>query len=70
MAIAHKILKIAYKLLSSNEQYKDLGDAYLDQLDQKRVAENLVRRLERLGYEVTLTKTAATASPAPEASVV
>jgi transposase len=58
MAIAHKILKIAYALLATGQEYKDLGDAYLDQLDQKRVAENLVRRLERLGYKVTLTEAA------------
>ncbi len=58
MAIAHKILKVAYQILSTGTDYKDLGDAYLDQLDQKRVATNLVRRLERLGYKVALTEAA------------
>jgi len=62
MAIAHKILKTAYRLLSTDEEYKDLGEAYLDHLDGRRVASNLVRRLERLGYQVQI---AAREAPAP-----
>lgn len=53
MAIAHKILGVAFKVLSG-EPYKDLGPNYLDQLDPKRTAKTLVRRLEQLGYEVEL----------------
>jgi len=34
--------------------YRDLGEAYLDQLNQSRTAANLRRRLERRGYIVTL----------------
>jgi hypothetical protein len=34
--------------------YRDLGEAYLDQIDQNRTAANLKRRLERLGYIVQL----------------
>ena len=55
MAIAHKILKAAHRILSTAEDYKDLGEAYLDHLDEHRVASNLVRRLERLGYPVQVT---------------
>jgi transposase len=55
MAIAHKILKLAHRILSTTEEYQDLGDAYLDQRDERRVADNLVRRLERLGYQVQVT---------------
>lgn len=54
LAIAHKILLAAYKMLSTGTNYRDLGAAYLDQLDERRVARNLVRRLERLGYAVEL----------------
>jgi len=36
--------------------YKDLGEAYLDHLDKTKVAGNLVRRLRRLGYDVTITE--------------
>jgi transposase len=54
MAIAHKILIAAYHMLSTGAHYKDLGDAYLDHLDKTRVAANLVNRLKRLGFLVTI----------------
>jgi transposase len=52
MAVGHKILIAAYHILSNKVGYVERGDAYLDQLSKKRVTANLVRRLERLGYEV------------------
>lgn len=54
-AIAHKLLNAAFQILSNQVPYKDLGETYLDRADEKRVARNLVRRLERLGYRVTVT---------------
>lgn len=37
--------------------YLDLGSHYLDQQDRERVSRQLKRRLERLGYEVSLEPT-------------
>src|SRR5271155_4257974 len=54
LAIAHKILVAAYHMLAKGLAYRDLGEAYLDQIDQTRTVANLKRRLERLGYRVTL----------------
>ena len=54
LAIAHKILVSAYHMLAKNLPYQDLGEAYLDQIGQTRTVANLKRRLERLGYKVTL----------------
>ena len=54
LAIAHKILVSAYHMLAKNLPYRDLGEAYLDQISQTRTVANLKRRLERLGYNVTL----------------
>ncbi len=54
LAIAHKILVSAYHMLANNLPYRDLGEAYLDQISQTRTVANLKRRLERLGYNVTL----------------
>ncbi len=34
--------------------YRDLGDAYLDKISQTRTVANLKRRIERLGYQVSL----------------
>ena len=36
------------------ETYRKLGADYFDQLDRERTTKRLVRRLERLGYRVTL----------------
>jgi len=59
MAIAHKILIAAYHMLSTRSPYRDLGPTYLDGIEKRRTTRNLVRRLERLGYEVTLGPKAA-----------
>lgn len=55
VAIAHKILVSIYHMLSQNVSYNDLGDCYLDNLNKHHLTRNLVHRLERLGYSVTLT---------------
>ena len=55
VAIAHKILVSVYHMLSQNVSYNDLGDLYLDTRNKNHLTRNLVHRLERLGYAVTLT---------------
>ena len=55
MAVAHKILVAIYHMLSQQDSYNDLGDLYLDKLNKHRLTRNLIHRLERLGYSVTLT---------------
>jgi transposase len=55
VAIAHKILVAVYHMLSDQVSYNDLGDLYLDKLNKSHLTRNLVHRLERLGYSVTLT---------------
>ena len=55
VAIAHKILVSVYHMLSQQVSYNDLGDLYLDKLNKHHLTRNLVHRLERLGYAVTLT---------------
>src|SRR6516225_643514 len=58
LAIAHKILVSAYHMLAKGLPYRDLGEAYLDQIGQSRTVANLKRRLEPLGYHVKLERTA------------
>jgi len=53
VAIAHKILVSIYHMFSHQVSYNDLGDLYLDKLNQNHLTRNLVHRLERLGYSVT-----------------
>src|SRR6266403_1378330 len=59
VAVAHKILVAIYHMFSHQVCYHELGDLYLDKLNQHHVTRNLVRRLQRLGYSVTLEKKAA-----------
>ena len=56
VAIAHKLLLGAYHVLKSGTPYQDLGEHYLDQLDKRRTALHMVRRLERLGFQVSITQ--------------
>jgi len=58
MAIAHKILIAAYHMLKDGLDYVDLGDAYLDKRAAKATSRSLVKRLEGMGYKVTLDKAA------------
>lgn len=58
LAIAHKILVIAFWMLKTGTQFRDLGADYFDRLKSTDVTRSLVRRLERLGYKVALEQVA------------
>jgi len=54
VATAHRLLIIAYQLMREKTVYRELGGDYFDQLHPERTRNRLVRRLERLGLQVTL----------------
>ncbi len=54
LALAHRVLRIIYHLLRDGTEYQDLGVDHFDQLDKTRIERHHVRRLEQLGYTVTL----------------
>jgi hypothetical protein len=54
VAVAHSILVIAYHLISRLQPYCDLGADYFDQQRPESLKKRLVKRLEKLGYQVTL----------------
>jgi transposase len=54
VAVGHAILVIIYHILSRKEPYQDLGANYFDERDRHAVQRRLVRRLEQLGYQVTI----------------
>lgn len=57
VAVGHSLLVVFYHLLRDHQlQYKELGADYFDKLDPIRLRRHLVKRLESLGYEVTLTE--------------
>jgi transposase len=59
IAVGHSILVIAYVLLKEGGVYQDLGANYFDEQKEQAVVGRMARRLEKLGYEVSLTKRAA-----------
>jgi transposase len=54
VAVAHSILVIIYHVLRDRSTYQDLGSSYFDERDRQAVQKQLVRRLERMGYQVEL----------------
>ncbi len=54
VAVGHSILVIVYHLLRDRGTYQDLGGNHFDQRDHHMLQKQLVRRLERLGYQVEL----------------
>jgi transposase len=65
VALAHSMLVAVYHILSRREPYRDLGGNYFDERKRESVTNRLVRRLEKLGYDVALaSKTTAASAPA------
>lgn len=58
VAVGHSILISVDALLTRQTSYQDLGVNYFDQHEREMVERRLVRRLERLGYQVSLQPTA------------
>ncbi len=56
VAVAHSILIIAYHLIKNEESYQDLGSNYFDRRNPEATEKRLVRRLEQLGYKVSLNR--------------
>jgi len=57
IAVGHTILVMVYHVLADEQDYQELGGNYFDEQDRLAVQKRLVHRLEKLGYEVTLTPT-------------
>ncbi|MEH7356423.1 transposase, partial [Neobacillus drentensis] len=54
IVVAHAMLRISYYLLTRKEMYVDLGEDYFDKQRQQSIVKHSLRRLESLGYTVTL----------------
>jgi transposase len=58
LAVAHSILVAIYRLLKDGTDYTDLGPEHFAQREREQTARRLTRRLEHLGYQVTVLPTA------------
>jgi transposase len=54
LAVGHTILVALYHMLRDGVPYHDLGPLYFDERDRRATVRRAVRRLEALGYQVTL----------------
>ncbi len=54
VAVSNSLLVIIYHLLRDEQDYHDLGANYFERLDSTRQRDAAVRRLQALGYRVTL----------------
>jgi len=50
-------------MLKNRQPYRDLGADYFDRRDADQVKRSLMRRLERLGFQVTIKEVAALSTP-------
>ena len=55
VAVSHTVAVNLYHMLTNKQPYRELGADYFDRLDHQRLTKQTVKRLEALGYEVTLT---------------
>jgi transposase len=57
VAVGHTILVTAHCLVTRADTYRELGGNYFDQRQRDQVKRQSIRRLERLGYQVSITDT-------------
>ena len=61
IAVAHSMLIIGYHMLKTGQGYYELGGDYLEQINKDQFQRYYVKRLRRLGLQVTV-------GPVPEAA--
>ena len=59
LAVGHRILRIAWALLKQGEPYREGGPDYYAAAGKDQLKDQLVRRLQKLGYTVTVAEPAA-----------
>lgn len=64
LGVGHSILIVIYHVLKDEVDYRDLGADFFDRLEPERLRRYLVRRLQRLGYDVILRPTGTDENPA------
>jgi transposase len=74
VAVAHRILVLAYHIMRDGGEYRERGGDYFDRVDAEHTAFRLSQRLQRIGYDVVLTRrpeaAAVEAEVAPETGVM
>jgi transposase len=58
IAVAHSLLRSIYHMLDNGCSYQELGSDHFDKMNQERIVNRLSKRLDALGYNVTLREPA------------
>ena len=59
VAVAHSLLVTIYYMLTRGTRFQDLGSNFFDDRNRDKVVARILRRIERLGYKVTIQDAAA-----------
>ena len=60
LAVAHTMIVVVYHLLKNpGLEYRELGEEYFDRRDEEQTKTQLIKRLNKLGWEVAVTPKAA-----------
>jgi len=52
LAIGHDILVIYYRMMKTGQEYQEKGEECFLRADRGKLEQQLVRRLEHMGYQV------------------
>jgi transposase len=63
VAVAHRILTIIWKMIKQGQAYQERGGDFFDRLNPQRTARKLTRRLEQIGFQVSLASTPVPSTP-------
>ena len=69
MAVAHRVLIIAYHVIAWREPYRELGADCLERRRSPASVDRLVRRLRQLAVEVTVTSEVGSGLPPADAAL-
>ena len=70
VAVARKLIIIAYSMLKNQQPYRELGGDYFERLNPDRTAKRLLAKLQRLGYSFPVAPVGPVAVPVPLLPVV
>ena len=65
LAVAHRMLIIAWHIIQDGTVYEELGGNHYDRLHPDRSARRLIKRLEQIGFQVTVKQAMPQSGPTP-----
>ena len=66
LAVAHRMLIIAWHIIQDGTVYEELGGNHYDRLHPDRSARRLIKRLEQIGFQVTVKNAMPESGPTPD----